>query len=110
MPIVSPPAVEFSRPRGLTLGVGGLDKGIALCSLLRQGAAFQAPDLTRRSTQRLGICSIAAVFVISAFGRDLFRIPDRSLALLEMTVGLVSIVLLFEGARGGFRLAGTIAT
>ena len=84
----------------------GSSSGIARCTfpaLVPRAALNGHRKSTRRSTQRLGSNSIAtAVAVISTYGRDLNKIPDRSLALLEMTKNRASIIPLLGGARGGF--------
>ena len=66
------------------MGVGALDKGIARCTfpLLPCGrnAAKAAPEIYKALNPKAGIKSIAsAPAVISTFGSDLIRIPDRSL-------------------------------
>ncbi|SFH24487.1 hypothetical protein SAMN05421739_10855 [Pontibacter chinhatensis] len=68
------------RPGGLAFGHRAVYISFAFAMPLRRHRKS-----TRRSTQRLGIDSIAtSIAVISTFGIDLFRITDRSLALLEM--------------------------
>ncbi|OKL40352.1 hypothetical protein A3841_18710 [Pontibacter flavimaris] len=63
----------------------GSPSGIALCSLLRQGAALDGHRISQGAQPKDWDQFDSYGFVISTFGRDLFRIPDRSLALLEMT-------------------------
>ena len=70
-----------------------------------RNAAKAAPEIYKVLNPKAGNLSIAAApAVISTKGRDLKRIPDRSLALLEMTERVASIIPLLGGVRCGFIL------
>ena len=103
--LVSSPALAPSQAGGLAFRHRAVCLKLLLAPL--RAALAGTATSTRRSTQRLGTSSIAsAPAVISTFGRDLFRIPDRSLTAFEMTESVVSIIpLSWTSQNGSFELA-----
>ncbi|SFG34890.1 hypothetical protein SAMN05421739_102245 [Pontibacter chinhatensis] len=79
--LVASLALELSSPRGLAFG-----HRAAFASCPHASGCRSSPEPLEALSPKAGNHSIAlAIAVISTFGRELKRIPDRSLALLEMT-------------------------